>query len=224
MVKILDVAHVRFTMLENEVCCGLPLYDEGFREEAREQAVGIGASIASTECKVLVSLCPTCVWAFRDVYPDLGVNLGGELKILHSSEFIFRLLTDGGLNAGPRADGVPHASDKFVVTYHDPCSMGRILHKYETPREVIGSLPGVELREMRWARDHAHCCGGASVHTLYPEVGEPIATTRAGEALETGAGVLVSTCPSCEHHLSEAAGDGLEVLDVAELVASILEL
>jgi Fe-S oxidoreductase len=76
------------------------------------------------------------------------------------------------------------------VTYHDPCHLGRHLHDdgvYEPPREVLKSIPGIELVEMERNRENAWCCGaGGGVSQANTELALWTANERLKEARATG--------------------------------------
>ncbi len=68
------------------------------------------------------------------------------------------------------AAGKLHAINR-KVTYHDPCIMGRHMGIYDEPRELISSVPGVELVEMYSNREHALCCGaGGGVLSAFTDL------------------------------------------------------
>ena len=93
---------------------------------------------------------------------------------------------------------------------------------YDSPRNVLRSIPGIELLEMERIREGSWCCGaGAGVREAYPEFSNWTAAERIEEARSTGAEAIVSACGWCERNLQEAAARELEaikVLDLAELV------
>jgi len=93
---------------------------------------------------------------------------------------------------------------------------------YDPPRDVLKSIPGVELVEMERIREYAWCCGaGAGVREAYADFSSWTATERIEEASRTGAEAIVSACPWCERNFIDAAalrGDGIKVFDVVDLV------
>jgi len=139
-------------------------------------------------------------------------------------EFIDRLIKDGKLKF---TRTVP-----MTVTYHDPCHLGRrdhvyvpgeaIMGIYDAPRDIIQSIPGVELVEMYRIKEYAWCCGaGGGVREAYPDFNLFTATERVEEAKATGAEAIVTACPWCERNFMDAinaGGDRMKVLDIIELV------
>jgi heterodisulfide reductase subunit D len=139
-------------------------------------------------------------------------------QVLHSVELLSQLVKSGKLKPKEM---------KVKVTYHDPCHLGRHSKLYDPPREIIRSIPGVELIEMKNTRELARCCGaGAGVKTANPQVSLDIAKRRVEEALQTGAQMLVSACPFCEQNLRDAAsatGNKIRIMDVSELLLESCE-
>ncbi|RLI12798.1 (Fe-S)-binding protein, partial [Candidatus Bathyarchaeota archaeon] len=91
-------------------------------------------------------------------------------------------------------------------------------------RELIWHS-GLTLVEMRKNKANSACCGYGHLNFLaYPELSDTIARRRVLEALDTGADVLLTACPSCLHALSRAAREvarGLAVSDVSEVLAEL---
>jgi Fe-S oxidoreductase len=97
---------------------------------------------------------------------------------------------------------------------------------YDSPRNILNSIPGVKLVEMERIREYAWCCGaGGGVKEAYPEFSNWTAAERITEAKATGAEAIVSACPWCERNFLDsmgAAGDKMQVMDVVDLVQQAL--
>jgi Fe-S oxidoreductase len=119
------------------------------------------------------------------------------------------------------------------VTYHDPCYIGRHNGIYEPPRELIGSLPGLTLKEMPRNSERAFCCGAGGARMWMEEkIGKRINVTRTEEAIATGADTIAVGCPFCRVMLSDgltakqsegAAREEVQVLDVAQLLLAAVQ-
>jgi Fe-S oxidoreductase len=129
-----------------------------------------------------------------------------------------QLVKDGKLRPGRMEE---------KVTFHDPCNLGRINGVIEEPREVLGSMGGIKLEEMKRTKMSSFCCGGGGANVWY-EVPEKkkVGVVRAEEALATGAGTLAVGCPFCitmfEDAFKTLGGKPMDVKDIAELVAESL--
>ncbi len=104
--------------------------------------------------------------------------------------------------------------------------MGRELGVYDAPRDILRSIPGVELVEMDPSREAAMCCGaGGGLKSFAPELAKRIAADRIRTAEATGARIIASSCPFCEHNLSagkELSGSSIDVADVTVLLGNSL--
>ena len=196
-------------MLDSELCCGSTVRrigDEALFEDVRDRSA---RAILDWHPRRLVTPCAGC---YKTLSQDYRSKLEG-LEVLHSTQYLLRLFSEGRLR---------FVEEEAVVTYHDPCHLGRHAGLYDEPRAVIKNLPGLRLVEMRSSRELSRCCGGGGgVKTAYPEVSARVAAKRVDEAESTGASMLVTACPFCMQSLSAAAaaaGAGIEVVDLSVLV------
>jgi len=217
--RILNKTHTGFSILGmNEWCCGNPLLSTGQYELAREVARHNIEEIKRRKIKNVLVSCPGCYKTLVVEYSRLlGLN---ELpfKVTHTSQLFRRLSEQGKISFR----GVPEE----VLTYHDPCELGRLSGIYEEPRKLIRQIPGIRLVEMDRNRENAWCCGGGGgVKIVYPNQASRVALVRLKEAMSSGATGIVTACPTCKWNLKEnveASGAGLKVIDLSELVYSSL--
>ncbi len=219
-VKILRHANVDFTLLGvKEGCCGSILLRTGQRDPVvNKYAKANVEKITSKGVETLITSCAGCFRTFRKDYPEIVEDL--PFEVLHSSQYIERLLRDGLLKF--------EGGLTMKVTYHDPCHLGRHMGIYDAPRMVIKAMSGVELVEMASAREESRCCGaGGGLRSAFRELSLAIATDRLKiDAIPTKARALLTTCPFCVFNLKEAASAHrlpIEVLDLTEFVCKALE-
>jgi len=211
-------------MGKDETCCGGRAYQMGYRGEFTKYAENNIEAWKNARVKTVVTACADGYYAMKRLYPDLGSNF----EVLHITEYIDRLIKEGKVKF---TKNVP-----MRVTYHDPCHLGRrlaqapgyyvpgepIMGVYEPPRDVIKSIPGVELAEMYRIKEYSWCCGAVGgVIDAYPEFNNFTATERIKEAKETGAEAIVTACSWCQRSLTDAVssmGDKMKVIDIVELV------
>lgn len=65
----------------------------------------------------------------------------------------------------------------------------------EELRDILTSM-GVSFREASSNRKWTTCCGGPN-KLLYPEISHTIASRRINELEETGADIILTSCPYC---------------------------
>ena len=179
--------------------------------------------------KVVVT-CAHCFNTIKNEYPQVG----GSYEVVHHTQLLNRLVRDKKLVPVARPSDVPGmssaknaASTAGTVTYHDPCYLGRHNDVYAPPRELIGALPGVELREMERTREKSFCCGAGGARMWMEEkLGTRINTNRTEEAIATGAERIAIGCPFCRVMISdgltakqaEGEAEAVEVVDVAQML------
>jgi heterodisulfide reductase subunit D len=114
-----------------------------------------------------------------------------------------------------------------VVTYHDPCDLGRKSGIYDAPREVLNAIPALDFREMSASRENAMCCGGGGdVEISDRTVTAGVAGARAAQAEATGAKYVLSACQQCRRTLQEGARQNkirIRAMDIVELVWQSME-
>ena len=161
--------------------------------------------------KKIVTLSPHAYDAIKNHYPP-------EFEVSHYTALLQQLAKDGRLKLKGRGGQ--------KITYHDPCFLGRHNKEYDTPRELLQAVPGLELVEMARSGKNAFCCGGGggNFYTGISARGkEQASVARVREAVETGAGVLATACPVCLVMLQDAVkSDDLEeriaVRDISEVL------
>jgi len=139
-IKILESAGEKFATSPRAWCCGYPIIYTGQMEQAKDIVTSNVDAIESLGIEKIISSCPHCTRIFKYDYPEI---LGSELgfKILHTSEYLSEMIKDGALK--------PKTPVMEKVTYHDPCLLGRQGGKvYDQPREILRSIPGINLVEM----------------------------------------------------------------------------
>lgn len=210
--KILRKLGVDFVELkEREVCCGSPALNAGFRETAKSLSTRNFKIFKEHRIKKIITSCPACYKTFSQDYPELVE--GWDIEVEHITQTIFRVLKKRKLKI---------KKGKGVVTYHDPCYLGRHSGIYEEPRKILEAI-GLRIYEMRFNRNEALCCGGgAGVQSNYPELANRIAKERIEEAVETGAKFLITTCPLCFLHLKRNSAGRIKVYEFSEFLSACL--
>jgi Fe-S oxidoreductase len=208
--EVLNRANVNFAVLgTQENCTGDSARRAGNEYLYFELASANVEILNEVNPQRIVATCPHCLHTLKTEYPAFG----GEYEVVHHSEYIQELISMGRLTS----NGVK-ALEK--VTLHDPCYLGRQNGIVDAPRESLG-LVSIDIQEMPRNESRSFCCGagGAQFWKEEEEGQERVSAQRIAEAEATGAEVLAVGCPFCMIMLSDASQNGMEVRDVAEIVA-----
>ncbi|MEX0833554.1 MAG: heterodisulfide reductase-related iron-sulfur binding cluster [Actinomycetota bacterium] len=211
VVSLLQKAGVPFAILgPQELCNGDParrIGNEYLFQQLAEQNV---KTLDEKGVTKIIANCPHCFNTLRNEYPDFG----GNYEVIHHTELLSRLVEEGRLALSQEVDG--------LLSYHDPCYLGRHNGVYEEPRNVLDHVPGLNTVEMPRHKERGFCCGAGGARMWMEEHGgKRINMERMDEAASTGADKLGVACPYCLIMLDDGAkgrGDGMEVLDVAQVV------
>jgi Fe-S oxidoreductase len=226
--ELLNIAGVDFAVLgDGETCTGDPARRSGNEFVFQQLAMQNAEVLTETRAKKVVATCAHCFNTLKNEYAQLGV----ELEVVHHTQLLNKLVREGRLTpVAPSATGAGDrdGSAKRIVTYHDPCYLGRHNQVYSPPRELLSVIPNAEVREMPRNSERSFCCGAGGARMWMEEkLGERINVNRTTEAVETGAKQIATACPFCRVMLSDgltakqadgSAGEDVEVLDVAQLL------
>jgi heterodisulfide reductase subunit D len=214
-VRLLNRAGIAPIVSNEERCCGADLLLAGDVASFQRLAELNLEVIKASGAKKVVFSCAECYNAFKTDYPAYVGQLPFEM--MHLTELLAEKLDAGELALEPLPG---------LVTYHDPCRMGRYLKVYEPPRTVLTGVPELELVEMEDNRERAMCCG-STAWVNCSGCSKVIQREKLRQARQTGARVMLTTCPKCQIHLSCAARDldaeqAVEVEDVMSWVGRAL--
>lgn len=217
MVKILNAANVRFAVLGNEEKCNCEVARR-IGEEGRFQQSALELVELFKKCnvKLILTQCPHCFNTFKNEYPEFGA----DFQVIHHSQFIAQLIENGKLKLRKETGK--------VITFHDPCYLGRYNGIYDSPRDVVRSLGPITLKEMPRSKDHSFCCGAGGANVWYKVAQKKkVNHIRYEEAQQVKADVLATACPFCASMFEDAAlalgAKESGVRDIAELVAELIE-
>jgi Fe-S oxidoreductase len=217
LVQIMQTTSVDFTTLGNEEwCCGFPLLGAGMKDEAAVMARHNIARVKALGVETLVATCPSCYHVWKHEYQKL-TDERVDFEVLHSTQFLQQLVEANALAL--RADA--------LVTYHDPCDLGRTSGIYEVPRRVLQAIPGLTLVEMALSHEDALCCGGGgNLEMVDSDLVKDIGRRKLQLALDTGAQTIVSACQQCKRTIAATARaekTRVRVLDITEFVWRAME-
>lgn len=234
--ELLHIAGVKFAIMGgDEKCTGdsarrlgnEPLFQQLGQENVAMLNMAYGESLDEdgrvdpstkkpTSSKKIVATCPHCFNTIANEYPQLG----GEYEVIHHTQLLQHLVDEGKL--------VPVTPVEGLITYHDPCYLGRHNKVYSPPREIIASVPGLRSEEMHRHKERGFCCGAGGARMWMEErIGKRVNNERVDEALSLNPDIVSTACPFCLVMLTDSVnakkGDGqakesLQVVDVAQLL------
>ncbi|MFC2022565.1 (Fe-S)-binding protein [Chloroflexota bacterium] len=247
--KILDASGTPFMMIADEWCCGNTLFSVGMIDEAKELAQRNIKAVKDSGAATLLVSCAEGLRMWKVDYPKMlniaTTDLG--FRVVHLVEFVDELVKKGTLELTKPVD--------LRLTYHDSCSLSRLSEPwvpwdgkrglwgvvspplerrrgtngvYQQPRDILESIPGVQLVEMIRKQENAFCCGaGRGVKEAFPDFATWAAEERITEAKTVGAEAIVSSCPWCKNNFSQVLGKnggGVKVYDISELILAAVKV
>ncbi|MFE4862722.1 (Fe-S)-binding protein [Streptomyces sp. NPDC056670] len=237
--ELLHMAGVKFAIMGgDEKCTGdsarrlgnEPLFQQLGQENVAmlNMAYGEDEEDESTKkpksAKKIVATCPHCFNTIANEYPQLG----GEFEVIHHTQLLQHLIDEGKLVPVTPVDG--------LITYHDPCYLGRHNKVYTPPREIMSAVPGLRQQEMHRHKERGFCCGAGGARMWMEErIGKRINNERVDEALSLNPDIVSTACPFCLVMLTDSvngkkaasesgsatgvkAKETLQVVDVAQLL------
>lgn len=167
---------------EEELYSGALLYELGFWEDLKSYAVKVANVIQQSGAKTIVCLSPHAAEVLKFIYPKIVKDFSYEIRTF--VELVWE-----------KRDKLPALNSDTPVVIHDSCRLARELEIDEEIRDILQSV-GVPVREALRNRKWTTCCGGPN-KLLFPEVSHMIGSRRVEELEETGAGIILTSCPYC---------------------------
>jgi Fe-S oxidoreductase len=222
LVQLLQTAGVDFAILgDEETCNGDPARRMGEELLYQTQAQTNIETMQQYKFKKVITTCPHCFNTIKNEYPQFGGGAGVEYEVIHHTDFLAQLIAEGKLK-------LTQPVNERVV-YHDPCYIGRYNDIYDAPRQVLKSIPGVELVEAPDKnRERAMCCGGGGGNVWMEGWGKKgVNVIRLEQLTEEKPQTLAMGCPFCMVMFEDAAkntgrDETLARKDIAELVLEAL--
>ncbi|PKV86604.1 (Fe-S)-binding protein [Streptomyces sp. TLI_146] len=229
--ELLHMAGVKFAIMGgDEKCTGdsprrlgnEPLFQQLGQENVAMLNMAFGEDDEDPETKKpksskkIVATCPHCFNTIANEYPQLG----GEYEVIHHTQLLQHLIDEGKL--------IPVTPVEGLITYHDPCYLGRHNKVYTPPREIMSAVPGLRQQEMHRHKERGFCCGAGGARMWMEErIGKRINNERVDEALSLNPDIVSTACPFCLVMLTDSvngkkndgqAKESVQVVDVAQLL------
>ena len=219
VVTVLEALGAKVRLPGGQTCCGLPLYNNGYVEEAREIArKTIGAM--SAEAAIVVP-AGSCAWMLRHVYPELFPE--GSPDHQRARAFADRVEEFSEYVARHAKPSQFKLATPQTATYHASCHLLHGLRVEAPPKALLAAVENLELRPMSCETE---CCGfGGTFAARYPGVSMAILDKKLAGARATGASLVVLNDGGCMLQMDGGArrqGCDFQVRHLAEVLAEAL--
>ena len=219
-VKLLETAGCTVEVPTNQTCCGQPSYNSGDRKDTRAIAEQVIAAFEGYDYVVVPS--GSCAGMLKVHYPTLFVgDPAWESRAAAFSAKVYELvsfLVD--VRGLTRVDAYFNGS----VTYHDSCAGLRELGVREQPRQLLKSVEGLTMKELREADA---CCGfGGTFCVKYPDISNGIVEKKTAAIAESGAETLLAGDLGCLMNMAgklKREGKTVHARHVAEVLANMTD-
>jgi len=215
---LLKKAGVNFAILgDEEKCNGDTARRLGNEYLAQMMMMENVETLNGYKVKKILTTCPHCFHIFGKEYPDFD----GKYEVIHHADFLMDLVKSGKLNITKE--------QQKKITYHDSCYLGRYNSVYDSPRDILKSIGGVNLVEMNRSRDRGFCCGAGGGRMWLEETeGKRVNVDRTEEALSLNPDVIGTACPFCMTMMTDGVktkdkDEDVAVKDIAELLLEAIE-
>jgi Fe-S oxidoreductase len=217
LVFCLERSEIDFGILGNdEQCCGNEIRRMGEAGLFEELAEGNMKLFNTYQIENIITTCPHGFNTLKNEYPQ------GKFNVLHATQLLAKRLEEGKLSFTQEI--------KKVVTYHDPCFLGKQNGIFDEPRILLSAIPGLTFKELDRSRERSLCCeggGGRMWVESSTDTGQRLAEIRVNDAVELGAEILTTACPLCLLTLEDAVKtsgheEEIHVCDVTELLAEAI--
>ncbi|MGM8211442.1 (Fe-S)-binding protein [Virgibacillus sp. W0430] len=212
--KLMNEAGIEFAILGNREAnsgdTARRIGNEFLFQEIAEKNI---KAFEKNDVRKIVTIDPHAYNIFKNEYPDFGFTA----EVYHHTQLLYDLVMEGRLK--------PKQAIDERLTYHDSCYLGRYNGVYDPPREILRSIPGLDLVEMSRTRENGMCCGaGGGLMWTEETTGNRINVARTEQALAVEPTMISSACPFCLTMLSDGTKakeveEDISTMDVAEILA-----
>ena len=209
------VGHDVGTLGNDETCCGSEIRkmgEEGLFEMLMEQNL---ESFRKYDVRSIVTTSPHCYNAIKNDYAE------DTVEVRHYTQVLAEAIEKNN----------PFSREmRKVVTYHDPCFLGKQNSIFDEPRQILKTIPGVTFIDFDRSREKSLCCegGGGRMWVEASDQGPRSAEIRVRDAVDMGAEILATACPFCLLTLEDAVKttgneEKLQVMDITEILVEALD-
>jgi Fe-S oxidoreductase len=186
-------------------------------EEWKQFAADNVTSLKALGVKTLVVMNPHDYALFIREYPKWFDMEGIETVFV--TDFILRRMKEKGV--------VPPVEVAGQFAYHDPCTLNKLVVEFESPRDLIGLVPGAEIVDVQPGNQWRYCCGNGNgpFRKLHEDIAYRIGQKRLRAAADLGVDTILVACPHCKDQFTDVkakSGIQVEPVHVLEVVAKAM--
>ena len=191
VVNVLRRSGAEVAFLEDQTCCGQPMYNSGYTKKARTLAHRVLETFEDSEYVVVPS--GSCSAMMKVFYLDLFRDDPEMLKkaqLFSSKVYEFSHFLTSVL-------GVDDTDSTYTgtATYHPSCHLLREMAVRDEPKSLLNSVPGIEMKDLPGAET---CCGfGGAFSIKFPHISEGMLADKVGNVVASGVDTLVSCDMGC---------------------------
>ena len=213
-VEVLSANGIEVVIPPSQGCCGAATHHQGELAQTRELATELMASFAGVgplnAVLVAASGCGHTLKAYGSILESpTATGFAGQVADIQ------QYLAHVGLSETFRArlaplnhpDGTPASAEHpLQVAFHDACHMLHGQGISEQPRQLLATIPHIQLLE---AMEAGVCCGSAGIYNLVqPEEAAELGRIKAADLASTGATLVASANIGCSLQLRRHLGEG----------------
>jgi glycolate oxidase iron-sulfur subunit len=214
-VRVLQRNGCEVVVPEHQGCCGALHLHAGMRDEARKLACrNIDAILDGAFDAVITNAagCGSTLKEYGELLEDVPEYAEKARRFSSSMRDITEFLSSLELNPNlGRVDA--------VVTYQDSCHLAHGQHVRQSPRQLLGAIPGVTFREMPGSDI---CCGSAGIYNVVQnQMAMQILQHKMESVNATHAEIIATANPGCMLQLQAGVrlhGGGQRVMHVVEVL------
>ena len=215
-IRLLEQAGCTVEVPPGQTCCGQPAFNTGDRATTKAIARTIVETFEPFDYVVIPSgscggMLAKHLPELFDQEPEMRARAAALATRCH--ELVSFLVDVRGMQS-------VSSSFKGRLTYHDSCSGLRELKVKAQPRQLLLSIDGVDLAEMR---EPETCCGfGGTFCVKYPAVSTKMVENKTADIDATGADTIAAGDLGCLMNMAgrlKREGSKIKAYHIAEILA-----
>jgi glycolate oxidase iron-sulfur subunit len=221
VVNVLQKLGIEVLISRDQICCSAPIFLSGAADMALPNIHKNIKILDQSDVDAIVTDCATCGAALKKGIPQLLDDMGLDSekayriaeKVVDVSQLVVQHL---------EMLEIRRLQNAAIVTYHDPCHLGRGMGIIAEPRRILQAIGNLDLVEMEGSNE---CCGGGGSYQFEKKrISGGITARKAENILRTGAHLVATGCPGCRLTIGATLPDtGIETIHTLQLLEQALK-